>query len=225
MSVPPNAFAALMESPKRGVVRKRPNEEEKKTPSPTTRDDDDGDDVKYLTLLKSSSREQFMRKFEPIIKACGSYTALGGYPDNPCWLVKGYAKQGKGRPRASYQVYLQGRDERVTISGARAAVIFGMIQALEASGGTGDIEWPHPAHFEASHLCHQANCIRPAHIVMELKADNLSRNGCPGVVFCPACPIILKGCAHNPPCIRSNWAVSCNSCGHGMEEESKTADE
>jgi len=181
-------------------------------------DEEEKVDIKYLILLKSSSREQFMRKFDPIIKPEGRYSQLGGYPDNPCWLVTGYARQGRGRPRASYQVYTQGRNERVTVSGARAAVIFSLIQSLRANGGVGDIEWPYPAHFEASHLCHQANCIRPDHIVMETKEDNLSRNGCPGVVFCPDCPIVLNGCAHSPPCIRSNWAITCNSCGHGIEE-------
>ncbi len=219
MSVPDNAFSVLMDSPRRGVVRKKPDDDNKDKPSPTCVDD--SDDVKYLSLLKRTSREQFMRKFEPIIKAGGDYTELGGYPDNPCWLVKGYAKQGKGRPRASYQVYLQGREERVTISGARAAVIIALIRASESKE---DIEWPYPAHFQASHLCHQANCIRPAHIVMESGVDNLSRDGCPGVVFCPSCPVILKGCAHSPICIRSNWAVTCNSCGHGIDE-SKSQDD
>jgi len=229
-----NALAALMSSPNRGVVRKRADQDDNKKNSvpraarpeeeeEALEDDEEEEeekvDIKYLGLLKRSSREQFKRKFDPIIKPNGNYSKLGGYPDNPCWLITGYAKQGKGRPRASYQVYIQGRSERVTISGARAAVIFAMIRALEASGGQGDIEWPYPANFEASHLCHQANCIRPDHIVMESKVDNLSRNGCPGVVFCPACPIILNGCAHSPPCIRSNWAITCNSCGKGMEQE------
>ena len=213
MSVPyTDASAILMGSPNRGVVRKWNNEE---------LDNNNEEDVKYLKLLKAEIRRAFLDKFIPIIKADGEYSQSGGYPDNPCWLVTGYARQGRGRPRASYQVYTQGRRERITVSGARASVIFAMIQQLRASDGTGDIEWPYPEDFEASHLCHQANCIRPVHIVMESKADNLARSICPGVLFCPNCPIILYGCAHSPPCIRSNWAVTCNSCGHGVEDERK----
>lgn len=172
-------------------------------------------ELRYMLLLKARYRDAFKLKFSPIIKANGSTIALGGR-DGTCWLITGYAAQGKGKPRASYQVYLDGRKVKVTVSGAKAAVILRLIQDAEKRGETGDITWPYQPGDEASHVCHSANCIRPDHITMESRLVNQSRNDCPGQIQCPTCDTSLDACLHNPPCKWISAATRCSSCRRGM---------
>jgi len=180
-------------------------------------EDEDGkeNELRYMLLLKSCHRDAFKLKFEPIIQATGSTIALGGR-DGTCWLITGYAAQGKGKPRASYQVYLDGRKVKVTVSGAKAAVILKLIQDAEKRGDKGDVLWPYQPDDEASHVCHSANCIRPDHITMENRRVNQSRNDCPGQVHCPMCDTSLDACLHNPPCIWMSAATRCSHCRAGL---------
>jgi len=48
------------------------------------------------------------------------------------------------------------------------------------------------ADMTASHLCHNAVCLNPLHVVYEPLAENKARNGCPG----------LPACLHQPQCLR-----------------------
>jgi hypothetical protein len=178
------------------------------------------DSRKYKWLLKAQYRKQFMSKFGPIIQARGNGVKLGGQ-NRECWLISGYQAKDKGGPRASYQVYLNGRDNRVTVSGAKAAVIFRLIQEAKENGDTGDIQWPYPDNFEASHLCHSSNCLRPSHIVMESRSVNDERNNCSGEIECPVCETVLAACTHDPPCIWKVEATRCSSCYGSAHRDKK----
>jgi len=170
------------------------------------------DNRRYKWLLQVKYRKQFLSKFGPIIRANGNGIKLGGQ-NGECWIISGYQAKNKGGPRASYQVYLDGRDDRVTVSGAKAAVIFRLIQEAKESGDTKDIQWPYPDGFEASHLCHSSNCLRPSHIAMEPRSVNDERNNCSGEIECSRCKTVLDACTHDPRCIWRVEATRCSSCG------------
>ena len=53
----------------------------------------------------------------------------------------------------------------------------------------------------ASHLCDNAWCCRPEHLVWESQRDNESRKFCPGWVVCQCCDEFTDACQHNPRCI------------------------
>jgi len=182
---------------------------------------DDGEDEKgilnddnrrYKSLLQLQYRKQFLSKFAPIIQANGNGIKLGGQ-GGECWIISGYQAKNKGGPRASYQVYLKGRQDRVTVSGAKAAVIFRLIQEAKESGDAKDIQWPYPDSFEASHLCHSSNCLRPSHITMEPRSVNDERNNCSGEIECLTCKTVLDACTHDPHCIWRVEATRCSNCG------------
>jgi len=184
-----------------------------------TRENQNEDHRRYKWLLQAQYRKQFLSKFAPIIRANGNGIKLGGQ-NGECWIISGYQAKNKGGPRASYQVYLNGREDRVTVSGAKAAVIFRLIQEAKENGDTKDIQWPYPDSFEASHLCHASNCIRPSHITMEPRSINDERNNCSGEIECPACEIVLDACTHDPHCIWRVEATRCSSCG-GLDHKAK----
>jgi len=171
---------------------------------------------KYQLCLKAAYRQAFLAKFRPIFTAAAESIRTGGGHNGQCWLVTGYAAQQKGGPRASYQVYLDGRSLRVTIGAAKAAFIYKLITEAQEQGYVGDIPWPYSETDEASHLCHTSNCVRPTHIWMEDKDINLDRNWCAGQVQCPECSFELDACSHNPRCMWSNWATRCSICQYGM---------
>jgi len=167
---------------------------------------------RYKWLLQLQYRKQFLSKFAPIIQAKGNGIKLGGQ-NNECWIISGYQAKNKGGPRASYQVYLNGREERITVSGAKAAVIFRLIQEAKENGDAKDIQWPYPDNFEASHLCHSSNCLRPSHITMEPRSVNDERNNCSGEIECLTCKTVLDACTHEPHCIWRVEATRCSNCG------------
>ena len=49
----------------------------------------------------------------------------------------------------------------------------------------------------ASHLCHNARCIRPSHLVIENQALNQQRKGCPGILICSVCNHGWLLCTHS----------------------------
>ncbi|KAK9253194.1 zinc-binding loop region of homing endonuclease-domain-containing protein [Lipomyces tetrasporus] len=61
--------------------------------------------------------------------------------------------------------------------------------------------------YQASHLCHQTNCINPDHLVVETQQVNLSRKMCSVKVNVKTSvngrDYFLKAeeCPHSPPCI------------------------
>jgi len=173
---------------------------------------EDGDECKYQLCLKAEYRSAFLKKFQPIFTVDNPQVHLGGQ-NGECWIVSGYlAQKCKGGPRASYQVYLSGRTLRVTLSAAKAAVMFRMIQKAIQDEHKGDIEWAYAAGSEASHLCHSSNCIRPDHIVIESKEVNQDRNFCSGRIQCLECLHWLSACRHDPECIWLSNATVCSAC-------------
>jgi hypothetical protein len=59
---------------------------------------------------------------------------------------------------------------------------------------------------QVSHLCGNAKCITPAHLILEGNLENQKRKGCPGnivVTQLDGTKAQLKLCPHNPPCIAS----------------------
>jgi len=171
---------------------------------------------KSQLCLKAAYRQAFLTKFRPIFTAASASIRTGGGHNGQCGVVTGYAAQQKGGPRASYQVYLEGRSLRVTIGAAKAAFIYKLIMDAREQGYVGDIPWPYPETDEASHLCHTSNCVRPTHIWMEDKDINLDRHWCAGQAQCPQCGFELDVCSHNPRCMWSNWATRCSICQYGM---------
>lgn len=54
-----------------------------------------------------------------------------------------------------------------------------------------------------SHLCGNANCFNPYHILDESQHDNNNRQRCLGFIICPTHRLVLhKLCPHTPPCIK-----------------------
>jgi len=207
----PDAFSILMSSSGKGGQRKDSKKDMKETGVIVIDDAAAPENVKYRLCLKAIYRQAFLAKFAPIFKASSPNIVVGGR-NGQCWLVNGYAATQKGGPRASYQVYLDGRSCRVTISGAKAAIVFRMIRQAQAEQNTGDIVWPWSDDYEASHRCHMSNCIHPDHLVMETRPDNDDRSICAGQVQCRQCEVLLDACAHIPPCIWLTSAARCSNC-------------
>jgi len=213
-----NAFTLLTQRRESGSPVKQSKNGKRKVPEggEENASPQNEDSRRYKWLLQVRYRKPFLNKFGPIIRANGNGITLGGQ-NGVCWMITGYQAKNKGGPRASYQVYLEGRDVRVTVSGAKAAVIFRLIQEAGKDGDTlVDVQWPYPDHFEASHICHSSNCLRPSHIVMEPRSVNEERNHCSGEIECPRCTIILDACTHVPHCIWRVEATRCSVCGFGM---------
>lgn len=164
--------------------------------------------------LKARYRAAFLAKFASIFIRPGPDVTVGGSCGS-CWIVTGYkAKKDKGGPRASYQVYLSGRDLRVTICAAVAAVVYRLITQAQAMNMDDDIKWPYNEGDEASHVCHLSNCINPDHITVEPKNVNQGLSNCCGAIYCPNCDVSLDSCRHEPPCVWSSWATYCSACGY-----------
>jgi hypothetical protein len=172
------------------------------------------DEVLYRKCLTKKHRQAFKSKVEPEISARSPKLKTGKGQSGQCWEIVGYnAKKGKGGPRASYQIYLEGRKLKLTVSATKCAVMLRLIQEAEMrSTNVGDIPWPFGEDDQASHLCHMSNCIRPEHIWMEAKAVNDDRNNCSGQVECTRCHTRLDACKHNPRCIWRVEATSCSRC-------------
>jgi hypothetical protein len=68
----------------------------------------------------------------------------------------------------------------------------------------------------ASHLCHQADCLNPYHVVFEQLDVNKGRNGCPGPVG--------NACTHSPRCLvagpHSSDTVGSTIASHGYTTDS-----
>jgi len=203
-----NAFTIMMNS-RQGEKRKRGDEDEKDEEDEG--EEGDNEDARYKLCLKARYRSAFKAKFGPIIRANGSNISLGGH-SGTCWLVTGYVAQNKGGPRASYQVYLDGRNLKVTVGAAKAAVMMRLILDAEKAGFHADILWPFQQGDEASHVCHSPNCVRPDHIAMESRVVNQSRNDCCAQIQCLQCETHLDACTHHPRCIWLSKATSCSVC-------------
>lgn len=184
--------------------------------NPDKRDDcmDVPKEIKWQLCLKARYRAAFLAKFASIFIRPGPDVTVGGSCGS-CWIVTGYkAKKDKGGPRASYQVYLSGRDLRVTICAAVAAVVYRLITQAQAMNMDDDIKWPYNEGDEASHVCHFSNCINPDHITVEPKNVNQGLSNCCGAIYCPNCDVSLDSCRHEPPCVWSSWATYCSACGY-----------
>ena len=103
MSHPKHAFSVLMNNSRAaaGGGKKRKTVNEVIEDEDEVKENEDNE-LRYLLLLKARHREAFKLKFLPLIRANGSTIVLGGR-DGSCWLINGYAAQGKGKPRASYK--------------------------------------------------------------------------------------------------------------------------
>jgi hypothetical protein len=53
---------------------------------------------------------------------------------------------------------------------------------------------------DVSHLCHNKDCIKESHLVLESHADNMARINCPGYILVARTKALIKVCGHNPPC-------------------------
>lgn len=53
-----------------------------------------------------------------------------------------------------------------------------------------------------SHLCDNARCVRPEHIIWESCSKNNGRKGCPGWIKCNCCDTMHDVCIHEPKCIK-----------------------
>jgi hypothetical protein len=54
---------------------------------------------------------------------------------------------------------------------------------------------------EWSHLCKNILCVRPTHLIDEDHSINMSRNSCPGNLYCPITKKVWILCTHNPRCL------------------------
>jgi hypothetical protein len=57
-----------------------------------------------------------------------------------------------------------------------------------------------PAVFEWSHRCNNCLCVNPSHLIDEPHNVNMSRNKCPGIVFCEYTKRIWILCEHEHKC-------------------------
>ncbi|KAJ5933305.1 zinc-binding loop region of homing endonuclease-domain-containing protein [Penicillium verrucosum] len=55
---------------------------------------------------------------------------------------------------------------------------------------------------DASHLCHQKQCVNGDHVIPEAKQLNQVRKGCRVWVDCNHCERKIFLCCHEPPCIK-----------------------
>lgn len=56
---------------------------------------------------------------------------------------------------------------------------------------------------DVSHLCGNARCFNPDHLLIESKANNQRRKNCKVSVACPCCNTFVNVCDHIPSCIKS----------------------
>jgi len=61
----------------------------------------------------------------------------------------------------------------------------------------------HRTAADISHLCGEASCCNPQHLVEENRDLNLARRGCPGVIVDSVTDSKYRLCRHQPPCCRS----------------------
>lgn len=64
-----------------------------------------------------------------------------------------------------------------------------------------DIDTSQGGTHELSHLCHIRKCVNPRHLVVELKAVNLSRNDCVRILVPSGEGQSVTQCKHIPPCL------------------------
>ena len=65
----------------------------------------------------------------------------------------------------------------------------------------GPIDTTQGGTHEVSHICHVRKCVNPRHLVVELKAINLSRNDCVRILVPGGQGQSVTQCVHVPPCL------------------------
>jgi len=95
----------------------------------------------------------------------------------------------------------------------------------------------------ASHLCHNAKCVNPSHLIAEDNADNQKRKPCTDlhIAKCQGCGHVYNPCPHTPQCIPRSMlgpgegvpaviygkrfpTVKCPRCGKVVKDEAVVAD-
>ena len=119
------------------------------------------------------------------LKEALKYAYLG--PNRVC-KVYDIPSTGHEYPRINCRNPLNNKNTKVTVG--RAALI--------VKKGTFFIDWDEEEKCEASHLCHNKNCVLLEHIVPEPHSINNSRRTCLNTGFClghgryPQCLVTLK---------------------------------
>jgi len=71
---------------------------------------------------------------------------------------------------------------------------------------------PRPENTDASHLCGNAWCFAPKHLVWEDRATNISRRGCAGFALVTVLDVTkwIKICKHQPTCKITSTGIECD---------------
>jgi|266.fasta.fasta_contig_123_22818_length_871_multi_2_in_0_out_1_1 hypothetical protein len=117
-------------------------------------------------------------------------TFLGYKPsDNPfeCWISQAApCSRGKSKKKSDYTQVTCPKDKR--------SAKLHQIAAWHRNGG-------YVKGLDASHLCKNARCFRPSHLVLESRSQNLDRKSCHGYVVDRKSGVVIRTCQHEPRCI------------------------
>ena len=112
--------------------------------------------------------------------------------DSDCWTSTGQPTKANG--------YVQGS--------AFGHNKFALIHVVAAHSSPHVEQFPEQPNSHASHMCGNAVCFNPRHLVWESSLANQSRKGCPGII------VDLEGtrflaCRHEPTCKKELLLKDC----------------
>lgn len=85
--------------------------------------------------------------------------------------------------------------------------------AIMATKGLGP-DWTCPEGHDVSHLCGNNKCVKPSHLVVESRANNMSRIGCKGYVTVQntTATVVVEFCMcnHAPKCAFNTTVIDDN---------------